>query len=270
MHCHDKRELVMEELHELSKEEPNRPDITAAATKEEAISSYLHSRFLGVLVYFDAKLISKNVSESIKKRVLASLPELIKIMGPRYITTVRIKVLNTLRTASALVEYQYLELVSNCWDAFVRGCEIESLGPLLSTIFVSLLPLNRIYSMDITRIMSYLIIENEEKMKDNIPDLFILPREELAPSIVKVIKRHVNDDDSDWETYKEQFTSILKYINSKNLEVRVHGLNYFKNFLMSSKDELKKMILANDHIHPLVVQLKDTLMQGKYVYFISY
>jgi len=83
-------------------------------------ADYLQPRFLGVLVFFDSKLVTRKVAESVKKKALSSLPEIIRLMGPKHITPVRFKVLATLRTALKLNYSNFPDLNVAAWDAFVH------------------------------------------------------------------------------------------------------------------------------------------------------
>ena len=83
-------------------------------------ADYLQPRFLGVLVFFDSKLVTKKVAESVKKKALSSLPGIIRLMGPKHITPVRFKVLATLRTALKLNYSNFPDLNVAAWEAFVH------------------------------------------------------------------------------------------------------------------------------------------------------
>jgi serine/threonine-protein kinase ATR len=87
-------------------------------------ADYLQPRFLGVLVFFDSKLVTRKVAESVKKKALSSLPGIIRLMGPKHITPVRFKVLATLRTALKLNYSNFPDLNVAAWDAFVHRFSI--------------------------------------------------------------------------------------------------------------------------------------------------
>lgn len=67
-----------------------------------------------------------------------------------------------------------LDLSCDAWEAFIRSCDIESLGPQLSLIFVSLLPLLKRCFAKANNIMLYLIQRNYDAVNDNIVDLFFV------------------------------------------------------------------------------------------------
>lgn len=260
MHFHDKKPLVLKELYQLSQEESN-SSAECPENMTSQVADYLQPRFLGVLVYFDSKLISKSVDESVKTRILKSLPDIIKLMGTKYITPLRHKVLATLRTTLTLTETSYLVLTCANWDAFVHCCEVESLGPLLSTIFVSMLPLLEQFPRKINSIFKYLIVENKEKLKDNIQDLFFLIDTKVESELKNVVKtflaKHKNN------SFKEQLNMHLKYINHEDLEVRVFGLKFLKKCLEENRIELEQIIMGSNGMDSVLVEVIDVLIAGK-------
>lgn len=83
--------------------------------KAQYLSTILH----GVLVNFDANL-GPNNEETVQKYALASLAELIRFMGPTYISTYKYKILATLRTALGFTRPGFRKLACNAWDAFLK------------------------------------------------------------------------------------------------------------------------------------------------------
>lgn len=259
MHFHDKKSLVLKELYKLSQEESESP-AECPENVTSQIADYLQPRFLGVLVYFDSKLINKSVDHSVKTRVLQSLPDIIKLMGTKYISPLRHKVLATLRTTLTLTETSYLTLTCANWDAFIHCCEVESLGPLLSTIFVSMLPLLEQFPRKINSIFKYLIVENKEKLKDNIQDLFFLIDTKVDFELKNVVKSFLVKYKNN--SLKEQLNMQLKYINHKDLEVRVFGLKFLKKCLEDNKIELEQIIMDSNGMDSVIVNVIDVLIAG--------
>ena len=79
------------------------------------MNSVLHA----ILVTFDANLGSNN-EEIMQKYALASLAEVIRFMGPNYITPYKYKILATLRTALSFTRPGFRKLACEAWDAFLR------------------------------------------------------------------------------------------------------------------------------------------------------
>ena len=141
----------------------------------ENIGDYLRPRFLGILVHLDSILVSKTVSDHIKVEALSSLSDVLHLMGAENIMAVRLKVLATLRTALQLNHATFPQLNATAWESFVRNVSIQQLGPLISQITVSVLPLYQCCSEQIRSILYYIVIENAEELKDHLRDLHFLP-----------------------------------------------------------------------------------------------
>ncbi|CAJ0949104.1 unnamed protein product, partial [Ranitomeya imitator] len=90
---------------------------------------------------------------------LSSLVSLMKLMGPRHISSVRVKMMTTLRTGLRYKE-DFPELCCRSWDLFVRCLDQTYLGSLLSHVIVALLPLLHIHPKETVAIFHYLIVEN--------------------------------------------------------------------------------------------------------------
>jgi hypothetical protein len=82
-------------------------------------AQYLNSMLHGVLVTFDANL-GTNTEEVTQKFALASLAQVIRFMGPNYITQYKYKILATLRTALIFTRPGFRKLACDSWNAFIR------------------------------------------------------------------------------------------------------------------------------------------------------
>lgn len=256
---YDKRDLVLKAIYDLVKESSETSVISNYMNLQE-VADVLNPRFLGVLVYFDGKLVSKRVCEEVKINVLQSLPEIIKLMGTKYTTPLRFKVLATLRTALTLTEENYFKLNIDAWEAFIRCCELESLGPLLSTIFISLLQLYKRYPQKTESIFRYLLIENQDKIRDHINDLFFLKETNVSNEFKNVVENHMISNRS--PALLELINVYLKFLTHENHEVRVHGLQFLKKLLANKRMELNEIILGTNGMSEVIVELIDILMTG--------
>lgn len=257
-HFHDKRDLVLRAIYELSKDSSGMV-ISSCANLQE-FADALKPRFLPLLVYFDAKLIAKRVCNDDKRDILSSLPGILKLMGRKYITPLRHKLVVTLRTASTLTDEPYPSLLCEAWDAFVRCCEPDSLGPLLSTIFISLLPLLEQFPMKINGIFRYILMENEQKVKENIPDLFFIENTPVRGEYKNCVNRHLNAQRPSNVT--EQLNVFIKILMGENKEVVLYGLRFLKKYLSEKRSELDEIILSSIGMNEIVVELIDKLVGG--------
>jgi hypothetical protein len=72
--------------------------------------------------------------------------------------------------------------------------EVIHLGPLLSTIFVSLLPLLDDFSVEIGSIFTFLIIENGETLQQFFKELYFVEESEAIVDIHKEIQDVINEN----------------------------------------------------------------------------
>nr|CAI5838056.1 unnamed protein product [Callosobruchus analis] len=246
LNFHEKRENVLLALTLLAEEDTE--------NKTTNIPDYLHPHFLGVLLYFDGKLMSKS---SKKRNMLQSLADLLRFMGPNHIMPLRFKIIAMLQATNC---DQHPELNVEVWDAFVRTCKIESLSPHLALIFVSILPLLDSCSRQVNDIFRYLIVENEENTKNYIPDLFFVSNDKIDHEVLIIIKRYTKA----LEKYnlKEKIKTFLKYLTHEATEVKIQALRQLKKYLEQNREELDIMILNYNGIDSVIVELVDILTTG--------
>ncbi|KAJ8944483.1 hypothetical protein NQ314_009467 [Rhamnusium bicolor] len=246
LNFHEKKERVVLALSLLADED--------SENKINSIPDYLQSHFLGVLLYFDVRLISKN---SKKDKILLSLADLLKYMGSKHIMPLRFKIIAMLQTTS-FENFPHL----NCevWNAFIHSCEIESLGPQLASIFVSVQPLLEDCPRQINEILKYLIVENEVFTKNYIPDLFFVNNSKVDHKVLSIIKKYLKFLEKC--SLKEKIQKFLKYLTHEAMEVRIQGLKQLKSYLELGREELDQMILDYNGIDPAIVELIDILTLG--------
>ncbi|KAL5004570.1 hypothetical protein ScPMuIL_018026 [Solemya velum] len=126
----------------------------------EQMADFLQPRLLGVLAFFDSQLLNSNITMDEKKLTLEALIAVIKLMGPKHITTIRYKVMNTLRIGLQFKDREFMELSCKAWNSLVRSLEPQFLGQMLSQIIATLLPLSKQLPQAVTEIFNYLIIDN--------------------------------------------------------------------------------------------------------------
>lgn len=67
----------------------------------------------------ELKLI-KNSPDSVKENILLSLGDIFKLMGSRFVTPARFKILAILRTAISLKNNSFVYLGLKAWDSFIH------------------------------------------------------------------------------------------------------------------------------------------------------
>ncbi|KAG6794440.1 serine/threonine-protein kinase atr-like [Apis mellifera caucasica] len=225
----------------------------------KGIESYLNLRLHGILVNFDIKLGSKS-DEHTQQSALASLAALMHYMGSQYLTPLRYKILATLRTSLGFKRPGFGPLLCDAWNAFIHNIAIKELGPLLPTIYVSLISLLNMYREKIIAMLKFLIIKCNEECPDYIAELFFIDDIDVPVEISSIIKAHI------LQTRPKGFEANLKLwierITHETDEVIIRALMYLQKFLAENRSQLNEMILSETNIHPLIVELLHTLLIG--------
>lgn len=178
-------------------------------------------------------------------------------MGSKHIIPLRFKVIAMLQTSD---NEKFPVLKCEVWDAFVRTCEIEYLGPQLALIIVSILPLLNYCPAKVNDIFKYLIVENEHHVKNYIADLFFVNNPKIDYEIDRIIKKYLANLKKC--PLKEKMQQFIKYLSHESMEVRLQSLKHLKNCLEQSREELDKMILDYNGIDSSIVELIDILTLG--------
>ncbi|XP_053989775.1 uncharacterized protein LOC128882206, partial [Hylaeus volcanicus] len=225
----------------------------------KGIKSYLNLRLHGILVNFDIKLGSKS-DEHTQQSALASLAALMRYMGAEYLTPLRYKILATLRTSLGFKRPGFGLLVCDAWNAFIHNIAIAELGPLLPTICVSLITLLKIYPEKVIAMLKFLIIECNEENSNHIAELFFIDDIDVPGDISNIIKARILQARP--KGFEANLKLWLKRVTHETDEVRIRALIYLQKFLAEHRSQLNEMILSETDIHPLIVDLLDTLLIG--------
>nr|CAD7426912.1 unnamed protein product [Timema monikensis] len=220
------------------------------------LAELLQPQFLGILVYFDDKLRSGNVSDTIKRKALLSLPEVIKLMGPKYVTPVRFKLLATLRTALRYSHNNFPELSCAAWDSFVHSVEISTLGPLLGTIFISLLPYLDNFSAEVSTIFNFLV--QQEELSPYLKDLFFVPDHPAIRNVYVTIQQAMDSNRPFLDILKE----ALHNVTHENVDIRVEALRHLKELLQINYRPLQDYVVGAEGLDPVLTELVETLIMG--------
>ncbi|KAK3922870.1 Serine/threonine-protein kinase ATR [Frankliniella fusca] len=268
LHYHCKKERVEEGICQLIHVLENKSSTSSRSKtplQQADIAKHLEQRFLGVLVHFDSLLESSNSEESGKIKALQSLPQIIRLMGPKYITPVRLKVLSTLRTALRLTHCDFPHYSCGAWEAFIHSVDIYKIGPLLGTIAASLLPLLEQFPDEIASMLEWLVVEHEHELSNHIPDLFFLPDTPILHNVFRIVNHHVlkmrrNLNDS--ENLADYLQQPLRFITHDNVDMRRHGLEYLLSLLKEKQVQFTKSLLQEDIVHEDVSKLLALLIEG--------
>ncbi|XP_011304533.1 serine/threonine-protein kinase atr-like [Fopius arisanus] len=256
LHFHDKMEEVLICLEVISEFDP---DHGGDFESNESIANYLKPHLHAVLVKFDTNL-GPLSDERTQKSALGSLGALIKFMGAAHISPLRYKILTTLRTCLNLNRPGFKRLSCYAWDCFLRNVSLEDLGPLLPTICVSMVPLLDSYPQEANAMMEFLLIDNNVALQSHISEIFFIEDLRVHERISSVVSKQViKSSPRDPEAGLKIWTRRIKHETD---EVRFKALGHLKKFLELHRSHLNDMILSNTDVHPLVVDLLDSLLAG--------
>lgn len=231
------------------------------------ISDFLNPKFLGVLAYFDHKLVNAKVALSVKRKALTSFPDIMQLMGVKYITPLRFKVLATLRSALSLAK-EFPNLLAEAWGAFIHNIDTISLGPLLTNLAVSLMQQFDYAPQEINKILQYLVLSNENLLSSHISDLFFLEDTKISERVKMVIKRHVRRTQP--EGFLDKVKWYLQHLNQDIPRIKAYAFSHLDKLLKANRTEIHKAIFGGKNIDPVIVELIDSLLLGKILmYFIN-
>ncbi|XP_058804986.1 serine/threonine-protein kinase ATR-like [Phymastichus coffea] len=256
LHFHSQKEKVLKHLEFLSKyDSQQNPNFKT----QDGMVQYLNVILHAILVHIDQNL-NPNNEEIIQQYALASLAEIIRFMGPNYITQYRYKILATLRTALTFTRPGFRKLACDAWDAFIRNTTFKELGPLLATICMSLVPLFETYAKETNSILDYLLIKNKDALKEHLSDLFFINDLKISPNISTRVISHMKQIRP--ISIEENLRLWIQRIVHETDEVRLKALLYLQQYLSKNRDGINVLILSDVNVHPLIVELLDRLMAG--------
>ncbi|VVC41563.1 Hypothetical protein CINCED_3A002699 [Cinara cedri] len=222
-------------------------------------ADFLSPRFLGILMILESKLV-KNSPSSIKENILLSLADILKLMGNRFVTPTRFKILGILRTAISLKNSSFIYLGLKAWDSFIHCVHMEALGPMLSTIFASLMPLIDIYPNKIANMFYFMVKENEQHLKNHIAELYFLNPHSANPVVFNIVQQYTK------KVFKQPLNKLLVWlldiVDHKTLEVKLYGLNRLHSELSVQQSEVTKLILSSDNVNSVIIKLLEVLTEN--------
>ena len=153
-----------------------------------------------------------------------------QVMGPKLITTVRVKVMGILRLCLRFKDKGFPELSCDAWESFVRNVELSSLGPMLSQIVITLLPYLNTFPARVTQIFHFLIVENKTHLQGYFHEIYFLPD---MPELrrVSAVLRSCSGKTTRSMEFQAQLRQSLSGVAHESLDVRRHALSKMKQLL---------------------------------------
>lgn len=230
-------------------------------TTPERMADYLQPKLLGILAFFNMQLLSSSAGEKDRKKMaLTSVMALMKLMGSKHISSVRVKMMSTLRTGLRYRE-DFPLLCCQTWDCFVRSVEPAHLGPLLSHVIVALLPLIPIQPKETVAIIHFLILENREEVNDFLHEIYFLPEHPELKDIHTVLQNYKKLTASSSDLAAALQLS-MRAVQHENVDVRIHALTSLKDMMHSKQEWLLRQVCASEAVEPVISSLVAVLLKG--------
>lgn len=254
VYYHKMPEFIMNTFRYLLSDAPELENCEEFSSKK--LVDYLKTRFLGVICHFEQILINEH-EKSLKREILLSIGEIMRFMGSENITQFRFKLLAVLRTALDIKQQDLKDVCAKVWKIFISMVDLLELGPLLSTIFVSLEPLMETHHEAVNDILKVLIIDNGNLLSTHIADLFFLQHTQISNEIKAHVAKYTENSSN---TFMADFSASLRYINHDNIKIRIYGLNHLTELFENNRNALTNLIIGQQKMHSSIEKLLDILM----------
>ncbi|CAL1526088.1 unnamed protein product, partial [Lymnaea stagnalis] len=227
----------------------------------EQMAHYLEPRLLGVFAFFDSQLMNSNTLKGDKELALKSVIAIIGLMGSRQISSIRHKVMNTLRLGLQFTERSFVEISCKAWNCFVRSLDLSMLGVMMSQIIATLLPLLQALPGQVAEIFNYMIVENRAALGNHFQEIYFLPDiPELADA--KAVLKEIGESSASRTDLKTLLAHSIQGIHHESSEVRVHALTKLRKILKDKMMELSNYVLNNESAETVVSELVSALLLG--------
>ncbi|KAK5917220.1 hypothetical protein CgunFtcFv8_012127 [Champsocephalus gunnari] len=230
-------------------------------TTPERMADYLQPKLLGILAFFNMQLLSSSAGEKDRKKLaLTSVMALMRLMGSKHISSVRVKMMTTLRTSLRFRE-DFPLLCCQTWECFVKSVEPAQLGPLLSHVIVALLPLIPLQPKETAAIISFLILGNREEVNDYLHEIYFLPDYPELKDIHTVLQNYKKLTASSSDLAAALQLS-MRAVQHENVDVRIHALTSLRDMMHSKQEWLLRHVCASEAVEPVISSLVSVLLKG--------
>ncbi|XP_060578307.1 serine/threonine-protein kinase ATR-like [Ruditapes philippinarum] len=230
-------------------------------TTSEEMANYLQPRLLGVLAQFDSQLLQSSIPMEEKRPALDSLISIIRLMGSKNISSIRHKVMNTLRIGLQFTDKEFTEISCKGWNCFVRSLELPFLGQMLPQIIATLLPLLKQLPKQVAEIFNYMIVENRNALKSHFHDIYFLPDMPELTEANTVLKKY-SDGPSSQSDFKSRLEHSMQGIQHDSLDVRLHALSKLKKLLKDERQAFFQLVMESETANRTVSSLISVLLKG--------
>ena len=230
-------------------------------TKSDIVA-YILPKLLGILGYFDQKMNNEMVVYESKVAILESLHDLVLFMGSDAISTVKHKIVSTLRTASNVKSKEsklLLSILCRTWKAFLATMDISSIAPILSQVCANLWNIFELGCTDVVSLFKFLIIEHQTDLKDQFRFLHFIPEVMELVEINSLIRKHCGIDEN--TKFKEIINVLIIPLKNETAEVKALALKKLRHLFRMNQGRLQGLIVTNDLVDPMISRVIESLIQ---------
>ncbi|KAF6024513.1 ATR [Bugula neritina] len=220
---------------------------------DELLAEFIEKHLLGVLVEFDHILLQRSTDIKKKEDVISSLIHVIKLLGSRRVTSLRIKISTSLKLALTTTAGRLPKLCCEAWLCFVKHVEVASLKYMLSYIVVTLLPLIRTLPADVAPVLEYLVVKCRKELSSSFNELYFIPEVPQLSEVNAVLKNYMVFSGRP-DAFPLQLKQYLAGVNHDNSEVSKQALIKLRQLLLDNRNQLYQMIGGAETVNPLVTE----------------
>lgn len=227
-------------------------------TDMDKIADIISAEFLGVLNHFEWILNTIDAENAMKQAVLLSLGDLIRFLGGKRISNLCFKIMGLLKSAIKMNNIHLKDMCISVWRILICNCNVASLAPILSVIFVALEEYVGDYDEELEEICRNLIGTDNCLLSTHISELFFIERTKFSPKIKAMVLNHIKSqrigEDHEFET---NLALMLKHLQNENADsdVKIYCLQYLEDFIKNNRKMFNNLIFATPQIDESVCKL---------------
>nr|XP_009857757.1 serine/threonine-protein kinase atr isoform X1 [Ciona intestinalis] len=227
-----------------------------------SLSQLLQPHILSILTFFNGQLRLTASSLHEKKKIIESLICLLKLMNSSEVSSVSVKIINTLCLAQQLfIDSPHASICCKAWDSLVRCVEKPSLGSMLSHVMVMLLPFLDRYPSEVTATLEFLVLENSKFTKSNFHKLYFLPEHQSLKRIQKFVEKQIKQQTKSTNLVSN-LEQTLEQIGHESCEVRVFAIKHLRSILQLHQKSVQRHNLDGGQLSELMHKLIAALLQS--------
>lgn len=216
----------------------------------EEVADFISRRFLPIVKHFEEHLNTADCEKTIKKNILLSIGEIIRLLQSHRVSNFAYKIITLLKAAAGMTEFD--EECLAVWKILICNVDISKLGSMLSNICVSLEPYIKRYPDKVNEIYYHLIVENTNLLSRNLADLFFFEKtganNEIKAHVANQLQsQHMRD-------FKENFKTMLRHISEEHSDatVKSYALQYLTEIIRNHRKEFNEMIINIRGMDPTI------------------